>query len=383
MRFPRMLLCALALIFPANALAMDAGDFLARLNALLAPHGGEVSVRSSAPMPDGAFRLEGVSLLQRSGAEPATVASATVEGARVEGEALRAERVTFENLSAERGKDGSSGALRIAGGSMAGLSVDRDLLGGAAATELSGISIEEQGSRVTIASVSIRQSQNAPGLPMRFTLAVPSIVIEAAQGDAGELGAAVVIVGEKIEMSLDATMEGDVAADRLTIGPVALGISGFGTLKLQAALEGYGPDQAATLMRRPSRDADAPALAAMAAQRRQTLDALRIVSASLRFEDAGLAQKIVSTQGEAMGIEAAEAPAVFAGMAHAALVDMLGQENAEALRKELERFLANPASLELELTPQQAQSIAALVETALSEPGKLAQMLGATVAANK
>lgn len=381
MRFPATLLCALALIWPANALAMDAGDFLARLNALLAPHGGQVSVRSTARLPDGAIRLEGVKIAPRDKAVPAAIARAIIEGAQIEGEVVKADRVSFEGLTAER-RDGA-GSVTIASGSISGLTVDREMLGGASVTELTDIVVEEQGSRTSIASVTLRRNDPAPGQPMRFSLAIPSIVVEAPQISPEGFDALALLGAEKVELSFSAEMEGDVAANTLSVGPVALAISGVGTFRLQAELEGYGPQQAATLMRRPTRDADAPALAAMAAQRRETLDALRIVSASLKFEDAGLGEKIVSTQGEAMGVEPAEAPAVFAGMAHAALVEMLGQENAEALRKELAAFLADPGSLELRLSPEQAQSIATLVETALSEPGKLVQMLGATVAANR
>jgi hypothetical protein len=181
------------------------------------------------------------------------------------------------------------------------------------------------------------------------------------------------------------SMTWTMADGRLVVDQSLIDFDNIGAIDVTFDITGFTLDVLDKLYAMQSSDLDPTSEEAQAQQMMMGMEmagALSIVSASVRYDDAGIAGKLLDMFAAQSGVDRAQ----FVQSIKGTLPAMVGQAGAPALTAlvvpALEAFLDDPQSLEVSVAPPSPTSLLVLAAAA-SNPSALITALGLTITANE
>lgn len=189
----------------------------------------------------------------------------------------------------------------------------------------------------------------------------------------------------KISGNIDESMSWAMADGHMIIDQLALDFDNIGALNFMADISGFTPAMLEKIYAAQASDLDPESDEAQAKQMMlgmEMLQGITLTSASLRYDDAGLANKLLDFFAKQSG---AERDQFVAGLKQM-LPQLVGQAGVPALTDmvvpEANKFLDNPQSFEVSLQPPSPTTLLVLTAAA-ANPAGLISALGLTIMANQ
>jgi hypothetical protein len=304
---------------------------------------GTVTYSGAKPTADGGFSADSIDATDVSlEADDATIAIASLK------------IVNYVGQSPEKIRDKSTTGERF----------DR--------IEATGIEITDENDKtVPIAAVTVTTSDFVAGVPRKVGfemkgLDVPVDAADEQMKEIADLGYA--------KIGLDATFTGtwDDKTGRVTVDQLAINGADMGGLKLAFTVGGLTP-QVVEAFKAAEKDQ---------AKQMELLQGLTVEKLSLRYEDASLAKRLISSQAKKQGLPE-EALVQQLGAIVPMMVSAIGNKEFEAkIAAAASAFLKAPKSLTVSATPAKPLPVAELMGAAMMAPQSLPTVLGADVRAN-
>ncbi|HTN60982.1 MAG TPA: hypothetical protein VL147_05445 [Devosia sp.] len=397
---------SIALLQPAFAL--DAQAFVDRIQAVWGPLGYEFTF--SDPVLDGdTITVDDVTIGIKPTTETAEATSfetsLTFYGVKEIGDGgYTADSVELPDIEADMEEDGVAGHISLRDIELS----DFYLPGGDTVTPLQLVQLvgtvstgalsvtrndaEVIGIESMESASTFEPAQGSPDLTsLSSTLSISGITadLSTVKDDDAQAGAVIDGLGlTNISGDITGAFNWSMADGHMSVDQFLFDFADVGALDITADLTGLTPDlltklqdanKAVEAAGDPSSDA---AQAAQAMMGMQLLQGLSIGGATIRYDDASLAGKLLDYFAKAQGVEKAQlveglkamVPQMVAGMGIPELVDLVSPP--------VSTFLDDPQSLEIKLAPATPTSLLVLMAAA-SNPASLIKALGLAVTANQ
>ncbi len=236
---------------------------------------------------------------------------------------------------------------------------------------LAGLSVKapEVPDRVTIGSYRLEMDRFVKNVPTFLRMKTENAIIprSIAEADDPETAELFVALGlDAIDYSDEMVIDWDLEKKTFLIKPLRLSIAGFGTASLSATLAGMG----AEALENP---AIMPALAM----------GLTISDGVLKFDNENGVQSLIAFAAAQEGVPADEFAAVLTAAAEPALIPIVGEAFAKTVREALDRFIADPRSIAVSISPEQAVPLLQIIGFAQQAPQELPGLLQAEISVNE
>jgi hypothetical protein len=397
---------SIALLQPAFAL--DAQAFVDRIQAVWGPLGYEFTF--SDPVLDGdTITVDDVTIGIKPTTETAEATSfetsLTFYGVKETGDGgYTADSVELPDIEADMEEDGVAGHISLRDIELS----DFYLPGGDTVTPLQLVQLvgtvstgalsvtrndaEVIGIESMESASTFEPAQGSPDLTsLSSTLSISGITadLSTVKDDDAQAGAVIDGLGlTNISGDITGAFNWSMADGHMSVDEFLFDFADVGALDITADLTGLTPDlltklqdanKAVEAAGDPSSDA---AQAAQAMMGMQLLQGLSIGGATIRYDDASLAGKLLDYFAKAQGVEKAQlveglkamVPQMVAGMGIPELVDLVSPP--------VSTFLDDPQSLEIKVAPATPTSLLVLMAAA-SNPASLIKALGLAVTANQ
>ncbi len=186
----------------------------------------------------------------------------------------------------------------------------------------------------------------------------------------------------ELSLALNATL--DLKSGRFDLESYRLGLRNAGAIIMQITLGGMTKEWLEGLIKilmQPN--AQTPEMRdAVGAQMTEALKELSLVSASLSYEDGGIARKAMAQQAAALGISEKDFVALGAQMANERLQAIEPKALAASVSSAFKHFIADPRSVTVLLSPAGPVAITDLVGDAIASKEKLVERLGLAIEVN-
>lgn len=373
-----------------DALALDGAGYLALIKTQAARQEATIAQQGVEDAGEGSFVIRGFS---RTGGDASAlrIESMRFDGARAIGEggysadAIAMTGISFSRPDPEGRKiEVTAGSLEIVGGYWPARGAELPPAGRSQYT-VSDATLAIDGAQMgTIARMVATMTVEPDGNTITLQADAPLVTVatdampEDAKAQLTQLG----LMPLELAASLKAKL--DSAGGRLSVDAYRIAMRNAGAAVIRFELEGMTQDwleRTREIRQRPvaaspeARDADS-------AQMTEALRELRLVSASLRFEDDGVVRRALAIQADAMGLSQEDAAAFGAQLAGERLNGLAEPALAASASPALQRFLADPRSLTLLLSPASPTAITDLVGDAIASMPKLVERLGLAIEVN-
>ncbi len=392
-----------ALLQPAFAL--DAQAFVDRIQAVWGPLGYEFTF--GEPVLDGdTITVDNVTISIKGMAETESFnTSLTFNGVKETGDGgYTADSVVLPDVEADLTEDGVPGNISLSDIELSNFYLPGDdtitplqslQLVGAIST--GPLSVTRNGAEVTsiesMESVStFTPAQGSADLTdLSSTVSINGIAVDLStvKDEDAQAGAAIEALGlTNIAGDITGSLDWSMADGHMTINQFLFDFADVGALDLTFDLTGLTPavlgkiQEASATAAAAGDSASDEAQAAQAMMGMELLQAVSIGGATVRYDDASLAGKVLDFFAKAQGIDRAQlveglkamVPQMIAGIGIPELVDLLSPP--------VSTFLDDPQSLEVDVAPASPTNLLVLMGAA-ANPGSLITMLGVTVTANE
>jgi hypothetical protein len=218
-------------------------------------------------------------------------------------------------------------------------------------------------------------------------LAFEEVTIHTGPGKEAKTGRAILGAPE-INGTLEGTITWSMADGRVALDPLTIAFDDQGKLELAFTFDGmtadvlqtiYETDRRAAEMMSKGKTQSASELQIQAGL--ELLEKLQLVGAHVRYDDAGLAPRLLTYSAKHEGQE----PDVYAedlvGRVEGLLANTRAPELTQSIVSEVRRFVADPQSIEAAVAPAAPLKLITAVSAAVS-PAGMAKMLNLSVTAN-
>lgn len=238
--------------------------------------------------------------------------------------------------------------------------------------EATGLEItDEKDKTVPIASVTLTTSDYAAGVPRKMSMEMKGLVAPLDPADPQtkdffDLGYS--------KLTLDAAFTGawDDKTGRVTIDQLSVSGAEIGGLKLGFVIGGV-TQEVVDALKKAEKDQN---------KQMEILQGLTVEQLSLRYEDASLAKRLISTQAKKQGIPE-QAFVQQIGAIVPMMVSAIGNKDFEAkIASAASAFLKAPKSITVSAKPAKPTPVAEIMGAAMMAPQSLPTVLGADVRAN-
>jgi hypothetical protein len=229
----------------------------------------------------------------------------------------------------------------------------------------------EDGKTVPIASASFAASDYLGSTPRKasFGFTGLQVPLDANDPDVAQVRA---LGYEKVTLDVAFAGTWDDKTGRLDIPAITIGAADMGTLKITAAFGGLTPE-VVEAMKKAEGDQ---------AKQMELLQGLSVESLSVRWDDASLAGRVLTTQAKEQGIDA-KGYAKLLKLQLPTILSMIGNKDFEKqVATAAGAFLDAPKSLTVSAKPKAPIPFGQLFGTAMMAPQSLPGVLGAQVSAN-
>ncbi len=238
--------------------------------------------------------------------------------------------------------------------------------------EATGIEITDENDKtVPVASFVITASDYVAGVPRKASLDVKGIKVPVDAAD--EQMKDIAELGYK-ELALDAAFSGawDDKTGRLTIDQFAITGAEAGAVKLSFAIGGLTPE-VLDAFKKAEKDQ---------AKQMELLQGLTVEKMTLRYDDASLAKRVLTTQAKKQGIPAEALAQQLTAMVPMIASTIGNKDFEKKIATAAGAFLKSPKSLTLSAAPAKPLPVAELIGAAMMAPQSLPTVLGADIRAN-
>lgn len=193
----------------------------------------------------------------------------------------------------------------------------------------------------------------------------------------------------RVDGRLEGTLTWTIEGGHVAVESLRFAFDKQGTLELAFAIEGMTPDvmemiyeteRRAAEMRSKGKTQSAEKIEMQAGL--ELIDNLHLVSASIRYDDATLVERLLAHLARQEGLDGPVYTEGLLEQLSLSLSNARAPELADGIVEEVRRFLADPGSIEVSAAPASPLRLITVVSAAVN-PAGLANMLGLAVTAGK
>lgn len=238
--------------------------------------------------------------------------------------------------------------------------------------EATGLEITDENDKsVPIASVVVTTSDFVAGVPRKAGfemkgLEVPVDKADPSMTDVAELGY------DKLRLDAAFTGTWDDKTGRVTIDQMTVTGAEMGALKLALVVGGFTPE-VLDAMKKAEGDQG---------KQMELMQGLTVEKLSLRWEDASLTKRLLSSQAKKQGIPADALAQQLSAMVPMVITAIGNKDFEKKISAAASAFLKSPKSLTISATPAKPTPVAEIMGAAMMAPQSLPTVLGADVRAN-
>ncbi|MCU0831112.1 MAG: hypothetical protein MUC58_06300 [Rhizobiaceae bacterium] len=385
--FARLALSASLFALAASpAFALDAKAFADRMVELYANQGGVMSY-GSAEASGADITVKGFAI-DMAETEPLALGDVVFSNVTEENGTWRADTVTFADVNTT-----SEGAtIMLTGLSMSGLVLPSDpatpfILYDRA--EMKDLAVKVGGADVFTARNYVVEVQAPdPAAKVAFTSAAESLAFTVPATDPKSVERVTALFGSPTvagRMVMNGSWE--AGNGRILLDEFSLAVPSAGKLSFAFGLDGYTMQFMKTLSDVSKAAAaggnDQNAQAAQGMAMLGLMQQLAFVSTTIRYEDEGLASKVLDEMAKERGMDRASMVMQTKAIVPFGLAQLQKPEFAASVTKAVSDFLDNPKNFTIKAAPDAPVPGALLMATGMSAPQDLVDQLKVTVTANE
>jgi hypothetical protein len=381
---------AILLVSVASAHALDVNAFGTRLKAAIAEQGGEVNWTNITE--NGAqIVLEGVTVGAPGNPDKAEIGNVTLDDVTEANGGYTIGKLSLADFT--KTEDGMT--VSLTGASVSGLNIPAENADPVAAlmmysnANVAAISVKKADKDVfSVTDVHFEITPAADGKPMEFAGAAEKFSADLTQAEDPQSKAVIEALGyQQINGSLELNGSWQPTSGQLALSQYDISVENAGTLGMTFDLGGYTPDFLKSLKELQKQMASQPAGGDNSAQGMAMLglmQQLSFASASVRWDDDSLTEKVINFVAQSQG----QQPADIKNQAKAMVPFMMAMLNNAELTTQVTdavtKYLDAPGSLEISAEPAAAVPFAVIMAGAMSgSPQDLVKTLAVSVSANE
>ena len=388
----RLALTSAIVILPvASAHALDTEAFGKRVKDALAAQGAEIGW--TGINENGAqIVLTGVTVGAPGKPDKANLGDVTLDNVTEANGGYKIGTLSFQDFTSPS-EDGMT--VSLAGATVTGLNVPAESAGGDVlsslmmydSAKLASMSVKKGDKEVFgLQDLHMEVTQPADGKPLEFTGAAESFSADLSQAEDPQSKAVIEALGyQNIKGSLEMAGSWQPSDGQIGLSQYDITVENAGTLGVTLDLGGYTTDFVKQLQDIQKKVAADPNDQAAGMQVFGLMQQLNFGSASIRWDDDSLTNKVLDFVAQSKGQKAEELATQAKGMVPMMLA-MGGISDAAFVKQvsdAVNAYLTEPKSLEIAAEPASAVPFAQIMAGGMSgQPQQLIQMLGLSVTAN-